>query len=144
MKKFEAKIAYGLLVPIVILHLGFLIYPFLKEEAIKSEVMMVSIILIGSLAFILHLFFRTIYVVDSTGKLIIKSGIFFSTEVDINKIKSIEETNNILAAPAPSLDRLSLKYGKYDEILISPKNKKEFVSTITKINPSVIVNIQSA
>ena len=47
--------------------------------------------------------------------------------IDINTIKSIEPTHTILSAPASSLDRLRISYNKYDEVVISPRRKEEFI-----------------
>ncbi|MCB0443641.1 MAG: PH domain-containing protein, partial [Flavobacterium sp.] len=62
-------------------------------------------------------------------------------KIDIHSIKRIFKTNNPLSSPALSLDRIAIVYNKYDEVLISPKFKKEFVDVLLKINPSIIVEI---
>ena len=57
--------------------------------------------------------------------------------IDISKITKIEKTNSILSSPALSLDRIRIRYNKYDEVLISPKVKKEFVDELLKVNPTI-------
>jgi hypothetical protein len=57
--------------------------------------------------------------------------------IDIFKITKIEKTNSILSSPALSLDRIRIRYNKYDEVLISPKVKKEFVDELLKVNPTI-------
>lgn len=69
--------------------------------------------------------------------LIIKSGFIKMGSIDINQIKSIEKSNNILSSPAASLNRISIKYGKYDDILVSPKNQEDFIQELLKINPEI-------
>ena len=62
-------------------------------------------------------------------------------KVEIKSIKRIYKTRNPLSSPALSLDRIAIVYNKYDEVLISPKNKKEFVEELLKINPDIVVEI---
>ncbi|MBP5571023.1 MAG: PH domain-containing protein [Prevotella sp.] len=57
--------------------------------------------------------------------------------IDISAIKSIEPTHTILSAPAGSLDRLRISYNKYDEIIISPRRKEEFIRQLQSINPNI-------
>lgn len=69
--------------------------------------------------------------------LVIKSGFINMGSIDINQIKSIEKANNILSSPAASLNRISIKYGKYDDILVSPRNQEDFIQELLKINPEI-------
>jgi len=56
----------------------------------------------------------------------------------VNKdIRKIEETNNPLSAPALSIDRLEIHFNKFDSLLISPKNKKDFIADLQQINPEI-------
>ena len=82
------------------------------------------------------MFITTNYTIDGNS-LIIKCGFLLNKTIDIKGIKKITETNNPLSAPAISLDRLEISYGTYDSILISPKQKKEFIETIVSLNPQV-------
>ena len=58
--------------------------------------------------------------------------------IDINTIKSIEPTHTILSAPASSLDRLRISYNKYDDVVISPRRKEEFIRQLQSINPNIV------
>ena len=58
--------------------------------------------------------------------------------IDINTIKSIEPTHTILSAPASSLDRLRISYNKYDDVVISPRRKEEFIQHLLSINPQIV------
>jgi hypothetical protein len=86
--------------------------------------------------FITYLFFFTSYTIVNDS-LIIKSG-FFSEKITISKIKEIQKTNYILSAPAPSFNRILVKYGKFDEVIISPKNKRQFVNDLLAVNSGII------
>ncbi|MCF6223292.1 MAG: PH domain-containing protein [Flavobacteriaceae bacterium] len=83
--------------------------------------------------FILDLFLRTEYLIVKN-RLIIKCGVFYKKEIDIDRIKSVEKTNSLLSSPAPSFDRIAIKYGKLNEVIISPKNKILFAGELIKIN----------
>ena len=58
--------------------------------------------------------------------------------IDINTIKSIEPTHTVLSAPASSLDRLRISYNKYDDVVISPRRKEEFIRQLQTINPNIV------
>jgi hypothetical protein len=98
----------------------------------------VVILMILIVAFVAHLFATTKYTVDNT-TLIVKSGFFVNIKVDVLSIKEIAETNTWLSAPATSLDRLEITYNKYDSVIISPRNKAEFIADMLAINSQIKV-----
>lgn len=61
------------------------------------------------------------------------------TKIDIKSIRKIYSTNNPLSSPALSLDRIAVVYNKYDEVLISPKERADFIQELLKINPNIEV-----
>lgn len=68
----------------------------------------------------------------------------FKKDIDIDKIKSISKTKSLLSSPAASLtDRIELKFGTYDAVIISPKEKKEFIRALVKINPNIKNNLDN-
>jgi hypothetical protein len=70
-------------------------------------------------------------------------------KIDIKNIKSIRPSRNPLASPALSLDRLELHYSRptdkvetrysWKTILISPKDKDQFIQELLKINSNIEV-----
>ncbi len=86
-------------------------------------------------AFVLVLFFllsKTIrYRIEGENLMI------WNTKIEIKSIRKIYRTNNPLSSPALSLDRLAIVYNKFDEIIISPKERNEFIDELLKINPSI-------
>lgn len=84
------------------------------------------------------MFLTTNYTIESD-KLTIKCGLLYDKTIDIKTIKKITETNNPLSSPATSLDRLEINYGKFDSVIISPKQKSEFINDIKGVNPNVEV-----
>ena len=113
--------------------LGYMIYKNEPLEAILS-VAGIHLLVYG---FCLYLNFSTEYAITDNGILKVKCGFAYNKSFDINKIKSISKSNNLISSPAPSLDRIELTYGKFDLIIISPKNKMEFANDLKKINPKI-------
>ena len=93
----------------------------------------VNILVFG---FIYYLYNATYYLIENE-TLTVKSSVLVNEKIDINTISSISETNNPYSAPAFSLDRLNIRYGKSGTILISPKDKEEFISHLKSINSSI-------
>jgi hypothetical protein len=62
-------------------------------------------------------------------QLLVRSGPF-KWRVPITDITSITATSNPLSSPALSLDRLRIEYGRGSAIMISPRNKEQFLSDI--------------
>ncbi|MEQ8471903.1 MAG: PH domain-containing protein [Marinoscillum sp.] len=136
MKTYKSKISYGILIPVLVLMLGVMLTPLLSGGSASSVYTMAAIIGPVTL-FILHLFYHTSYRITDKHELEIRCGLLYRSVVKIAEIKSIAETRNIMASPAASLDRLELKYGKWDSVIISPKDKPGFVKTLLEINPSI-------
>lgn len=92
-------------------------------------------ILGGVFVLIIALMTSTRYKID--GNLLrIYVLVFQYRPIDITTITGIKETNNPLSAPAASLDRLEIKYGK-KSILVSPKDKQGFMASLQRINPNI-------
>ena len=94
------------------------------------------VINVGVAFFIWHLFSTTCYIIKDN-RLEVKSGFLFKKTVDIDTITKISESHNPISSPANSLDRLEIKYGKKDSILISPKEKTGFMEHLKAINPNI-------
>ncbi len=136
MKIFKSKSGYELLIPIIVLFVVILILP-ITNGAPLPAIATVSVTLLLTLAFILYTFLGTTYTISDDKHLWVKCGFFKATAVDISMIKSVTKTNNPIASPAPSLDRIEVHYGKYDSIIISPKDKSGFVKALQEINPDI-------
>ncbi|WP_289665850.1 PH domain-containing protein [Flavobacterium panacagri] len=130
MEKFKSKIDLWLaLLLIVIFGLALMQFAYDKNWIGFSFIFCVS-------SFIVHMFATTFYTIERD-KLRIKCGFLIDFSIEIKNVKKISETFNVLSSPALSLDRLEILYGKYDTILISPKDKKRFIAAIKRINSEV-------
>ncbi|MBR3495778.1 MAG: PH domain-containing protein [Prevotella sp.] len=122
------------LVLIISLIMGCILVPY----AIKN--LWVPFIIILLLHFLLLFMLANIKYVINESQLIIDQslGKWGKEVIDISTIKSIEPTHTILGAPASSLDRLRISYNKYDDIIISPRRKEEFIRQLQSINPQIV------
>lgn len=88
--------------------------------------------------FILYLYRATYYTIDRN-MLNVRSGFLINTDIEIDKIKSIAETNSILSAPAMSFDRIEIFYNTYDSMMISPLDKTQFIADLQAVNPNIAI-----
>lgn len=129
MQTFNSKIDWWLIILFVI------VFGYPISDGLLSQQYGLSFTMFGFLALIGILFSKIKYVIDGQ---ILK---IWWIKVEIKSIKRIYRTRNPLSSPALSLDRIAIVYNKYDEVLISPKNKQEFVEELLKINPDILVEI---
>lgn len=138
-KKYPSKISYSLLAFIFLIFFGPVI-PNVFNAELNVKVLGVVGFLILVFACILHMFLKTEYIIaDKILK--IKCGMFSYKPIAIADIKEISKTSSLLASPAPSFDRIEISYGKFDTIIISPKDKSSFAKHLTNINPNIKNNI---
>ncbi len=86
--------------------------------------------------FFADLLLRPSYTIKND-KLFIKSGLIKYPEINIGAIRTIKETTSLISSPAPSFDRLVIDYGKYDDIIVSPQYKTEFIEDLQKVNSAI-------
>lgn len=61
----------------------------------------------------------------------------FKKKIKIDDIHRMKETKNLFSAPALSMDKIEIKYARFETVSISPKNKMEFVRPLLKKNPMI-------
>ena len=135
-KLFKSKIGLELAIPLIVVF-GTVIFLTVFEK----PGWLGFVILLLPVLFVVHIFMITIYTIENN-KLTIKSGFLFNKTIDINTIKKITETNNPLSSPATSIDRLEITYAKFDSVIISPKQKMEFINYIKALNPNVEIKFK--
>jgi hypothetical protein len=121
----------------IVLFLGTILFLTLIKEPSWIGI----VILLPAILLLVHIFLTTNYTIESN-ELAIKCGFLFNRTIDIKAIKKITETNNPISSPATSLNRLEITYGKSGSIIISPKQKTEFIQHIKRLNPSVEVKLK--
>lgn len=134
MKRFYSKIGLEVVIPIVLI-IGVTTTLMVLQKAWPG----VAVLLVTML-FIVHLITNTYYQIEHSA-LRIKSGFIINKLIAINSIRKIQKSNSIFSSPAASLDRLEIFYNKYDSILISPKDKQEFLAQLRNINPAIEIQV---
>ncbi|MFY7958328.1 MAG: PH domain-containing protein, partial [Flavobacterium macrobrachii] len=130
MKIYKSKIDWWLIILILILF-G---YPIV--DGILSKEYVLSLVF-GLILIIFFFLSKTIqYKIDG------ENLVIWKTKIDIKTIRKIYRTNNPLSSPAMSLDRIAIVYNKFDEVLLSPKERDEFINELLKINPNIEVKRQ--
>jgi hypothetical protein len=97
--------------------------------------LVVNIIVVGLISYM----FTSIYYVIKGDDLIVKAWFLINLIIKIEHITKIEETNNLLSSPAASLDRIAIYYNTSDVVMISPKEKMEFIRQLTARNTAIEV-----
>lgn len=103
--------------------------------AIKSENLLVSLVMILATILVASIWFGTWYIIDS-GVLKVRCGPF-CTKIKIEDIKSVKRSKDLLSAAALSLHRLEIRYGKTGFILVSPKEREDFIEALKRENRSI-------
>lgn len=123
---------------LAVLIFGLFVYAAVEGIIAKDyEVLYVSLPVI---LLVISLYWQIQYKIVN-GQLEVKAGIFGTTKVPVAEIKSVHKTYNPLSAPALSIKRLEVKYGRFDCLLISPQNKKAFIKELLAINPSIDIKL---
>ena len=93
------------------------------------------IIMIAVILFVGWVWFGTGYEI-SDDELRIRCGPF-RQRIPLQEIKEIRKTRSPLSAPACSLDRMEIGYGKSKRVMISPADKENFIKTIVEKSPHI-------
>ena len=115
-------------------------YALIKETPSLGDLLLTMTFTFLLPILILWLWLTTFYLVEEDN-LIIKYGPFKKT-IPLESIKSIKKTMNPLSSPALSLKRLDIEYGQYQNVLISPKDRDEFMEILSKRCPNAKIVIQ--
>ena len=127
MKIYKSKVDWWL----VLLVAGIFGYPII--DGILTQEYILSVLFSGILLLFFFLSKTIQYKIEG------ENLIIWHTKIEISTIRKIYRTNNPLSSPALSLDRIAIVYNKFDEILISPKERNELINELLKINPSIEV-----
>ncbi len=137
-KIYKSKLGLELVIPIALI-LGTVLFLTVSGETSWLGVLILSLLIL----FIIHVFLTTYYTIDGNF-LFIKCGFLYNSKIDIHTIRKIAETNNPMSAPATSLDRLELTYDTSNRVLISPKDKMDFIAALKSINPTIEIQLKKA
>jgi len=133
MQIYRSKIGMVVWLPIILVTLFTGV--FLINDS-NSWIAMLIIALTGG--FVIFNVFSIRYIINEE-HLTVNGSFTYKKTIPIKDIRKIKETNNPLAAPAGSMDRLEIRYNKSDSVIISPKNKMQFINTLVAKNPDIEV-----
>ncbi|NVO85828.1 PH domain-containing protein [Hymenobacter terrestris] len=128
---FPSAISWWLFGPIIALLIGCGIY------AAAAQTWLDALVMLPALGFFYWLLRYTYYEVQPDAQLLrVVSGPFV-WRVPIQNITSILPTHSPFSSPALSLDRLRVRYGKHDSVLISPADRVGFLAALLHLNPAI-------
>jgi Bacterial PH domain len=95
-----------------------------------------------TLAILIYIFIVRIQYILTTDQIIIKMGPFSYRKIDIVSIRKMQLSNNPLSSPAASLRRIAIHYNQWGFVLISPKNREEFIEEVEKRKQALVAQNQ--
>ena len=114
------------------------IFPVFLEDGTFGSKIPVAGVCLGIDGLMLWVLYGTGYTITSD-QLVIRCGPF-TFPVPLNEINAVTPTRNPLSSPACSFDRLKIAYlDSMRTIMISPKDKSGFLSTIVQHCPTLMV-----
>lgn len=133
-KTYKSKVEKAIFLPIVLVLAG-------AEAFLLINQLWIPAVLIAVLSlFIFYIYKATAYELTGDDKLKIRSGFLYHREIYVKSIRKVRATRDALASPALSLDRIEIQYNRYDRVLISPDEQKEFISRLRQVNPRITVS----
>ena len=130
--KFKSKIDWWFHLTVVFSLLGTMLPIVLGIVYGITSALIVGIVvmLIVEGVLVLPIYFNTYYILEESA-LHIRLGLCMNKRISYNNIKNMYETKNPLASAGMSLDRIFIQYSE-GEVLISPKNKQEFIKQLNE------------
>mgnify|MGYP002786271448 FL=1 len=93
----------------------------------------------GFFLFILLLTLKLEYRITEK-ELQIKCLFLYNLKIPIENIREVRPSRDLSSSPALSLNRLRIRYNKFDDILISPQNQDQFIAELLARNPNIFYN----
>lgn len=100
------------------------------QANVISTIVIGVVMLLIEVFLVLPIYFTTFYSLDDSA-LHIRCGLCMNKQIAYNDITFIYETRDPSASVGLSLDRISVNYSR-GEVLISPKEKQEFIRLLTQ------------
>ena len=143
MTTYRSKIDHGFWLIMMMVMLPGIFTPIIMKPTIEvSEILLLILSISLPALLIINIYTNTYYTIDEENlSLRIKSGFIINSRYDISKITKIRNTRTWLSSPALSLDRIELTIGKYNKVVISPRNKAQFINHLKSLNPDIIAEV---
>lgn len=62
--------------------------------------------------------------------LLVRCGVLIRLRIPYQQIRQVAKSRSVVAAPALSMNRLAIDYGRMDQVLISPKDQAGFCAAL--------------
>ncbi|MDG4951287.1 PH domain-containing protein [Weeksellaceae bacterium KMM 9724] len=110
---------------------------FFLDKNTFTEKPFILLPLLSPLVLIFWIYFDTFYKIENK-ELMYRSG-FIRGKIEISNINEIVKGKTKWSGIKPALARkgLIIKFNKYDEVYIAPKNNEELISDLMKLNPEI-------
>jgi hypothetical protein len=107
--------------------------------SLSDKAYIASFLLIAVTAYFVWMWFDTYYVIQDN-KLIYRSALLKGS-INIDTIVEIIKNKGAYSGikPALSMKGIVIKYNRWDEIYISPKNAEQFINALKTINQNIRV-----
>lgn len=92
------------------------------------------------IAWLLHMGYNTYYIIEN-GTLYITCGLFYKEQFLVADIIQVRATNNPLSSPALSMERLEIQCKDKKTVMISPRQKTDFIQELIRLNPQIKVSV---
>lgn len=129
-REYKSKVGWWFHLLIVLLILG-CVKVFLGPSILAMAGMLAVALLT------LHIFFNTYYRITAEGMLIAHCSIFPEKKIAIADIEVLESSVMPVSSYALSLDRLMIWSQGKVWMLVSPRNKADFIKQLRTINPNI-------
>lgn len=142
MTTYRSKIDHWMWITIAVIFIACLIPVIIDTNQSWNTYLWLIIPYIIPTFLIINIYTNTYYTIDEEAlTLKVKSGFLVNSKYNINKITHIRKTNTWLSSPALSLDRIEITIDKYNKVVISPKDKAQFIAHLQAINPNINTDI---
>ncbi len=132
MREFKSKTDLWLGLTILMSALISLVVSFGMAVSMNAlGVVFAVVVFVAGVVMPLWILFGTRYIV-SADNLRVKSGPF-TWDIAISSITAVKNSKNPLSSPALSLDRLHIQYQQGKSLMVSPKNRDEFLVAIDQL-----------
>ena len=98
-----------------------------------TSIAIVGGVSIGSGLLLIWIYRSTFYTIEGNTLHVRSMGM--SWDIDATTIRRVSATRSPLSAPALSLDRMEIEYGRFGSVVISPEAKREFICAIAERAP---------
>ncbi|WP_020617023.1 PH domain-containing protein [Paenibacillus daejeonensis] len=109
--------------------------PMLEENPHPSGLVIALIICWGCAAFVAWIWLDMRYTFTQE-QLVLKSGPFVK-RIPYESVQSVRPTRSVMSSAATSIDRLEIRYGRFDDVHVSPLEEARFIEELRRRCPGL-------